>query len=182
MQPRLKSSTKWTAFPKEYADQIESVFRENFAKQLGEGKLIVEGRIYKEEMTLRIGVHRKGELRQTNFEVSVDYTSKDAMEKINLCVDAAASMMMEYFENDGEMDFPLAWKAFPFEKETVYLQTSSENSELEAAADKLLGEDDGGMIHDQEADADDVGADVEEENDDGSPRMFGGKKDGKKLH
>lgn len=180
MQPRLKSSKKWTAFPKEYSDQIQGVFTENFAAQLADGKLIIEGRIYPGEVTLRVGIQKKGELRQRNFEVSMDYSSKDkdVIDRINNCVDAAASVMMDYFENDGEMDLPLVWKAFPFEKQTVYLQTSTENTELEAEANKLLGLEDDNMVQEIEGEENEPTDDTNEP----GPRMFGNSPKKKKLH
>src|SRR5437868_1933223 len=99
MQPRLKTSKKWTAFPKEYVDQIQTVFHENFSVQLTGNKLVIEGRIYPSEVMLRVGINEKGRLRQANFEVSMDYNAnkKDAVERIHNCIDAAASMMTDYF-------------------------------------------------------------------------------------
>lgn len=142
MTPRLKSSKKWTSFPKEYAEQILNVFKENFAAYIDEdSELIIEGKIYQEEITLRVGYREAGRLAQANFETSISYSSEsnDALEKIHNSVDAAASMMMEYFETDGETDFPYTWKEIPFKKTKIYLRFSTENSELEAEANKLLG-------------------------------------------
>lgn len=156
MQPRLKSSTKWTEFPKEYVDQVRTVFLENFGAQIGDGKLLIEGRIYPQEIMLRVGVLEKGRLAQTNFEVSIDYSTEeqDAMERIHNCIDAAASMMLEYFEEDGEVDFPYTWKPYPFQKRTIYLQFSTENSELEAEADRLLGESMDNLVKEESLDDD----------------------------
>ena len=99
MNPRLKNSKKWTSFPKEYLNQIEQAFRENFAKQLGNSKVIVEGRIYTDEVLLRVGILEKGRLKQSNIEASMEYSREkaNAVEKIHHCIDAAASMLAEYF-------------------------------------------------------------------------------------
>lgn len=202
MNPRLKSSKKWTAFPKEYSDQIQTVFRENFAQYLDQGDLIVEGRIYSEEVTLRVGYLEKGRLLQANFEVSMDYSQKDqdAVKRIHNCVDAAASMMLEYLENDGEVDFPYTWKEFPFQGKKIYLQYTTENTSLEEQANKLLGLTDKTLLHetdesDEDAlsraeqseelspprededfvlDEDDEDLEDEEDGDDNKPRMFSG--------
>ncbi len=165
MQPRLKSSKKWTAFPSEYSEQIETVFKENFAKQLSAGKLIIEGRIYPEEILLRVGLNEKGKLAQANFEVSMDSSpsKKDAVERIHNCIDAAASMMLEYFENDGDVEFPRVWQEYPFQGQALYLQYSTENTDLEAQANALLGDDaEEALVHEE---------DTEEEP---GPQMFGG--------
>lgn len=193
MRPRLKSSKKWTPFPKEYTEQIQKVFRENFAAPLANGILLVEGRIYAQEIALRVGVVQKGELKQSNFEISMDYSpeKQDAIERIHDCIDSAASMMADYFENDGEIDFPRTWKPFPFQDQTVYLQYTTENTELEAAANRLLGESDVGLVREEQEGEDALehaeidedisggkgldGVEEEDPEDPGSPRMFGGK-------
>ncbi|QDK37865.1 hypothetical protein [Bdellovibrio sp. NC01] len=209
MNPRLKSSKKWTKFPKEYSDQIQAVFKENFAQYLDEAELIIEGRIYSEEITLRVGYHEEGRISQANFEVSMNYSQdeQDALSRIHNCVDAAASMMMEYFEQDGEVDFPYVWAEYPFQGKKLYLRFSTENSSLEAEADKLLGLDGEAMVSEETDDEDaltraeqseelspprdedeDFADEDSEEEDDGDddsedrgPRMFGGKGK-KKVH
>lgn len=151
MNPRLKSSKKWTSFPKDYLNQMQVVFKENFAQYLDKGELVIEGRIYPEEITLRVGYLEKGRLAQANFEVSMNYSQsdQDALERIHNCVDAAASMMMEYLENDGEVDFPYVWKEVPFQGKKIYLQFNTENSSLEEAANKLLGIDEETLLHEE---------------------------------
>lgn len=160
MNPRLKSSKKSTAFPKEYSQQIQSVFNENFAQYLEDAEILVEGRIYPEEITLRIGYREKGRLTQANFEVSTGYSpeKQDTVQKIHNCVDAAASLMLEYFEiladENKELDFPYTWKELPFDGFKVYFQFTTENSELEAEANKLLGLAEGEMILEEDEDED----------------------------
>ncbi len=212
MKPRLKTSKKWTAFPKEYADQIKAVFIENFTQELTDKDLKVEGRIYPSEITLRIGFIEKGRLAGANFEVSSEYNSEgnQAVEKIHVCVDAAAAMMTEYFENQGEVDFPYLWKEVAFGAHKVFVQYSTENPDLEAEANRLLGAtDDSMMLEEDENDMDALAhaeideeispardeedyqsedsdsADSENENDiedelDNEPRMFGKAKKVKK--
>lgn len=211
MNPRLKSSKKWTAFPKEYSEQIQTVFSENFADYFDEEELLVEGRIYTEEILLRVGLRIKGQLTQPNFEVSMNYSQskQDAVARIHNCIDAAASMMLEYFETDGEADLPYVWKEFPFQGVKLYLQYSTENSVLEEEANRLLGVEEGTLLleetEDEDAlsraeateelapprDEDDVYEDVLDEEDDAEtededpgPKMFGGGKTKKKgdLH
>ncbi|MFV3409468.1 hypothetical protein ACNH6C_12720 [Bdellovibrio bacteriovorus] len=209
MIPRLKSSKKWTSFPKEYSDQIQAVFNENFAQYLDNAELIIEGRIYQEEIVLRVGYLEEGRLAQANFEVSMSYSQEqqDAVSRIHNCVDAAASMMLEFLENEGEVDFPYNWKEVPFQGKKVYLKFSTENSNLEAEANKLLGLSEDEMLHDTNEDEDEdalsraeqseelspprddedyseeneSAEEDEEDSEDKGPKMFGGK--GKKqLH
>ncbi|MFV8250195.1 hypothetical protein [Bdellovibrio bacteriovorus] len=209
MIPRLKSSKKWTSFPKEYSDQIQAVFKENFAQYLDNAELIIEGRIYQEEIVLRVGYLEEGRLAQANFEVSMSYSQEqqDAVSRIHNCVDAAASMMLEFLENEGEVDFPYNWKEVPFQGKKVYLKFSTENSNLEAEANKLLGLSEDEMLHDTNEDEDEdalsraeqseelspprddedyseeneSAEEDEEDSEDKGPKMFGGK--GKKqLH
>lgn len=143
MNPRLSSSKKWTKLPNEYLDQIKQVFSEAFETQLKNAKVFAEGRLYPEEIMLRVGFAEKSSIKQNNFEVSMQYSRdpEDALQKISTCVDVAASMMNEFFETNGEMDLPYSWKEIEFEKHTVFFQYSSVNSDLEAQADALLGDD-----------------------------------------
>ncbi len=147
MTPRLKSSKKWTVFPQELSEQILSAFEEHFKAALTEAELIVEGRIYPEEIMLRVGILEKGRLKQKNFEISSEYSSEkdNAGEKIFLAVDAAASLLLEYLENeksedeDHESDLPYTWREMNFENQTLYFQFSTVNTRLEEEADRLLG-------------------------------------------
>lgn len=196
MKPRLKNSKKWTNFPPEYLEQIEKVFAENFVKELSIAKLKIEGRIFPSEITLRVAYLENGRLASANFEVSSDYSleAEDAIEQIHHCVDVAASMMTEYFESNGEVDFPYLWKKIKFAEKEVYVQFSTENLDLEAQANRLLGIDEDAIL--QEVDEKDTDAlahseiseeisparddeDYETEDEDSydeadnSPRMFG---------
>jgi len=187
MKPRLPTSKKWTAFPKEFAQQIQEVFTQNFAKELKSAQLIIEGRIYPQEIVLRVGYLEAGRLKQANFEVSVEHSPKtqNAIERINIAVDASASLMMEYFEKEkeieGDVDFPLSWKEIEFNGQKIFVQFSTVNSVLESQADELLGESmDDSMV--KEESEEDV-----EENSEGKketgPKMFGpGRKKKTQLH
>ena len=181
MNPRLKTSKKWTAFPAEYVTQIKQAFIESFQGKLGEDKLIIEGRIYTEEILLRVGLLEKGRLKQANFEVSMNYSTKakDAVERIHDCIDAAASMMNEYIETseDEDVDFPLTWKEYEFNGRPLFVQYSTVNTDLEAQADALLGESANDLVQeDEEAqDALDVADEkIEDESHEKGPSMFGG--------
>lgn len=206
MKPRLKSSKKWTAFPKEYSDQIHAVFTENFAQYLDNAEVIVDGRIYPEEVLLRVGYLEKGRLSQANFEISMNYSQEeqDTLQRIHNCIDAAASMMMEYLESEGEVDFPYTWKEIPFQGKKLYMQFNTENSDLEAQANALLGlNEDEEMLNEEDEEEDALSrAEISEEyspprdeetygseddedaDEDKSPRMFSGKGKKKKddLH
>ncbi|MFZ4404294.1 MAG: hypothetical protein ACOYOK_09360 [Pseudobdellovibrionaceae bacterium] len=145
MTPRLLSSKKWTPFPQEFATQIQDVFQENFSQQLQKAQVLVEGRIYPQEILLRVGFLEADRLVQPNFETSVEYLAdKDqAMESIHLCIDTAASMMQEYFtkkDEEDEVDLPYTWKPLQFKNHEVFVQFTTVNSRLEDEANRLLGE------------------------------------------
>ena len=183
MNPRLKTSKKWTVFPKEYLSQIKDVFSQGFKTQLGNSTLIIEGRIYSEEILLRVGIQERGRLKQSNFEVSMSHSIKaeDAIDRIHDSIDAAASMMQEYFEfikKEEEPDFPLLWKEYEFNNKPVFLQYSTVNTDLESAADTLLGEEADRLLVEEEESEDALDAADEkiESDEPASPTMFGGKK------
>ncbi|WP_409477226.1 hypothetical protein [Pseudobdellovibrio sp. HCB154] len=191
MNPRYKVSQKWTAFPPEFSEQIRSVFVQNFEKQLGKTmSLSVDGRIYQKEITLRIGLHSKGELKHFNFEASVDLPPNPAndenkiFETISVAVDALASLVAEYFENDQDIELPYTWTESTFEGKKVWVQHSTENPDLEAEANKLLGlaDDDGVLKNADDEKSEDVLDATEEEFDEfaenlsSEPQMFKKKK------
>ena len=149
MSPRRSSSKKWTTFPKEFIEQVAATFKETFATSLGDSTLIVEGRIYPEELMLRVGVREKGRLKQSNFEVSTDYDADvpESLDRIHCLVDVAASMMLEYFESEGEAEFPFLWKEYPYKGKPIFLQTNSENTDLETQANALLGLNENTLLH-----------------------------------
>lgn len=159
MQGRRETSKRWTAFPAEYVEQIRSVFQDSFAQSLGKSVLVVEGQIFPQEICMRVGFREPSQLRQSNFEISLDFDpAKDnAIEQIYQCIDAVAMLMTSYFEGADPNSFPKEWKPFQFEKKKMYFQFSTINTDLESEADRLLGVDRGGMVHGN--DSDDEGSD-----------------------
>lgn len=154
MKPRLPTSKLWTALPAEYTEQIQDVVNRSYNQYVQNGKIIVEGRIYPEEMLLRIGYLEKGRLKQANFEASIEYHPENGnpMDTLSICVDALGTMMDVYFENEEEgepVNFPTSWKGFALTSGQVYLQYSTINTELEAEADRLLGIRDDSLVHEE---------------------------------
>ena len=150
MNPRLRTSTKWTALPPELIDQIKSVFLESFKQQLDGSKLFVDGRIYPEEILMKVGFVEPSRLKQDNFHVSIDLDLKkknnnaSILSMVHSCVDAIASIMNDFFESrqlpdEEALDLPYEWMPFEFNKMQIYLRYSTENTELEAQADAILG-------------------------------------------
>lgn len=152
MEPRLASSKKWTSFPDEYLKQIQQVFNKSFKLHIEKGKILTEGRIYKEELLLKVGYLENERLKQCNFEISVEYDKKkeNAVKLIYLLIDVAATMMDEFFMAENDHDFPKLWQDYEVEGKKVFLQYSSTNSELEKQADEILGVADEGLINDSD--------------------------------
>lgn len=142
MNPRHTSSAKWTSLPDELLGQVKSIFEEAFGDKLSKGKLMIEGRIYPQELLFRVGYLESGRLQQANFEISMDFNpqKQNALEQIHFAIDCAASMMEEYFELGSLEDFPRTWQPFSVQGKKAFLQVSTVNTNLEAEADRLLGE------------------------------------------
>lgn len=168
MEPRLKSSTKWTSLPGEILKQIREVFSQAFPDASRIGRFLIEGRIYKEELLVRVGYNEHGRLKQHNFEVSIEYkVDKDNMLKlVHLGIDVCASLMSELFKEDDDSEFPRIWTEFEVENRKLFVQYSGINSELEKQADELLGKDNSDLI---------IGEDEEEleEEKEGLKRILG---------
>ena len=150
MEPRLSSSKKWTSFPKEYLKQIQEVFNKSFKLHLERGKILAEGRIYKEELLLRVGFLENKRLKQSNFEISIQFNKQkeNAVKLIYLAIDVAATMMDEFFMAETDDDFPRIWKEFEVENKKIHIQYSVVNTALEEEADRLLGIKDDNLIQD----------------------------------
>lgn len=141
LKPRLKSSLKWTSVPDELLKQIVTVCRENFPAKAKKGKFLATGHIYAEEILFQLGYLENNRVRQLNFNVSVQFNPRkdNALKMIHLALDCAASLMSNHFEEDDE-EGPTEWEAIAVEGRTVYFCMTTENTELESEADRLLGQ------------------------------------------
>jgi hypothetical protein len=180
MQPRLSSSRKWSALPAEFLKQVQGVFEESFKKEIDGGKITVQGKIFPEEVLIRVTYKTAKSLKESGFDISVAYkVPKDNVLKIlHMAVDAGASLMEQLFTNEDDHDFPRVWEEVTFENRPVFVQYTTENGELESEANKLLGFDEdedlaGGDWDDDDIDPSEIKAklgledeDFEEEEDD----------------
>lgn len=160
MDPRLKTSKKWTALPKEFLAQVRNAFKSTFKDHLGTAKIEADGRIYPEELLISVGYKIENALKQSNFMVSIPYRKgkDDVLKLLNLGMDAVGALFEQLFQADDDQDFPRLWQEVDFEGRQIYVQYVTNNTELDAAADKLLGED---------ADESLTGGEWDEEEDDG---------------
>jgi hypothetical protein len=190
MNPRYKSNKKWTEFPADLTIGISDIFKQNFKDQLGDNTEVhVSGRFYEKEILVQVGLHRKGELRYNNFEVSLDHKNEPdkVIEQVYMAVDAIASLLLDFFENEDEIQLPYTWMEYPFNGEKVWLQFTTENPVLKDAADKLLGESDDSLLKeiDDEDSADILDA-TEEEFDEFAknlePQMFKSRNKKEDMH
>lgn len=148
MDPRNSSSLKhkYQPVPKDFLKLVKETFQEKHADFLADKTLIVDGAIFPDELILVVGLKNKNEkIRQINFECSldykVDYENDDdgkVLEKIHLGIDALDAMFAEYAEADGDIEMPKLWTEFDFEDQKIFLKSSSDNIELEKAADEFL--------------------------------------------
>jgi len=145
MNPRRPISKKWTAIPQDYTKQVVEALRESFKDEVRSGKFIVEGRIYPDELLIRMGFLENGRLKQQNFEISLDYTpgKDDTVKLLNLAMDVGATMLEELFSSVDDQDFPKVWQPFEVDGRVLYLQFSGTNTDLERQADQLLGDAEG---------------------------------------
>lgn len=153
LTPRLSTSKTWTDLPLEFTDKVIEVFKGQFEAEAARGEFLVEGRVYPDEIIVRVGYLESGRLKQFNIEASMDRPKAKAdegandngklstMERLYTCIDAVGSVMEDYFDMDeeDELEIPLRWKEFKFDGEAIFLQQSSVNTKLEEEADRILG-------------------------------------------
>jgi hypothetical protein len=141
MEPRLKSSVQWTPFPEELKGQIADVMNTHFADYDFNGRFVIDGAIYPSELILRIGLTQNGQLRQDNFEVSMEYSSETdkPIDLIHTLVDFLGPVWETFLEDEPERtDLPSVWTVQRFEKYVLYMRYTSVNTELEKQADEIL--------------------------------------------
>lgn len=158
MEPRLKSSTKWTAIPKEYVQQVKDLLNKTFPEPSKKGRWVFEGRIFPAELLVRMGFIEQGRLKQMNIEVSIGYRAgKDKVtDLLNVAVDVAASLLEQALASESADEFPKIWTEYEVEKYKVFVQYSGVNTDLEAEADRLLGVgSDGSLVAHQDLDDED---------------------------
>jgi hypothetical protein len=175
--PRLASSRtsgKWTILPADFTLKVQKVFAEQFQTQSTQGEFVVEGRVYPEEVIIRVGYLENGRLKQVNFEASMDIpkletdandvkgAAQSSLERMYVCIDMIGSAFEEFFQVGvvDEMDISNLWQEFDFEGDTVFMQTSNVNSRLEDEADRILGLDGEDLVH-IESESDDAMAKAE---------------------
>lgn len=158
MQPRLKTSKISTDLPKDLLKQIKEIFIETFSDHLKKAQVVTEGRIYSNEVLLRIGATQDKQLKQINFLVSMDYKQgKDqVMNMIHTGFDVLATLFDDYFSNQDDEDLPRQWTEMNAEGQKVYIMYSTVNDKLENEADKLLGvQKSGSFVEEHGLDEDD---------------------------
>lgn len=161
MEPRLKTSIKWSPFPEELLKQIEEVFKQSFEDYDLGGEFIAEGAIYPEELLLRVGLTKNNQLRQRNLEASVQYNAEEEkpLEKIHMLVDFLGQVWESYLEDEPEdEEMSLQWVEERFKKDSVFLKYSTVNSNLEKQADQLLEMFEKKLIHEAEESEDPLAA------------------------
>lgn len=145
MEPRLKSSTQWSPFPEELCQQMVEVLTEKFSADydLEDGQFVVEGFIYKEEIIGRYGLRLDGQIRQHNFEISLEFNpEKDKpLELIQNSMEVVEHLWTEFLEDDmDDTELSKKWQTMPHQKKMYFYRYSTVNTELEKEADKLLEE------------------------------------------
>lgn len=145
VNPRLDSSLpkNRTSLPPDAVRLIEQTVKEQFESFLADKELIVRGDLYLKELLLSIGYREKGGIRQRNFEASLDFDleTQNPMDLIHLALDGIDSMFQQWIEAEGDLEVPVNWTAFPVEGKSVWLRSTNINSDLEAQADAILGEE-----------------------------------------
>ena len=148
MEPRLSTSKKWTPVPEDYKNQVLNVLKTSFVDETKRGEWVFEGRIYAEELLLRVGFLENGRLKQLNFEISIQFKAgKDNVhDLLGLAVDVGASLLEDAFKSEDDADFPKIWQEFVVERRPIYIQYSAVNTKLEEEADRLLGLNQDGLV------------------------------------
>jgi hypothetical protein len=140
--------------PAELLTQMQSVFEEGFKSQLGKSEIHVEGRIYPSELLLGLGFSRPNQLKQPNFELSINYDPRkdNVLKTVHLLFDAMGALFDHYFQSADDAEFPRYWEEMEFEGRKIFCQYSTANTNIEGAADQLLGLKSESLLQEDEGD------------------------------
>ena len=155
MEPRLKNSVKWSPFPEELTLQITEVMEEGFSDEYGldTHQFVIEGRIYSQEILLRVGLTVDHQLKQHNFEFSFEFDpeKEKLLEHIRESMDLVGHIWREFLEEDMEdEDMPRTWKNLSMGNNIYYYRYSTVNTALEKQADILLNQHEKKLVHEHE--------------------------------
>lgn len=146
MKPRKEQSIakQFQPLPKDFCDLAEGTFKDAFKDKMQDFGLQINGRLYPEEIVVRLSLAKKSDLKQHNFSVSVDHTQEmsNALDQMHLGIDILASFLEDYLEANAageELDVPLDWHNYEVEGQQIYLIYDSDNDSLETKANELLG-------------------------------------------
>lgn len=170
MEPRLKTSTKWSPFPEELCQLAASSLHDRFDPDYDTEKaqFVVQGRIYQEEILGRFGLNIVGQLKQPNFEISLDFDpeKEKALDLIQKSMDVVDHLWTELFEDDLEdTELALLWQTMVFEGRTWYFRYSTVNTRLEVEADRLLEEYEKRLVYEDSAHPDPLEAEISSQED-----------------
>ncbi len=140
MEPRLSTSRKWSPLPEDFLIQVRGVFKDTFKAHLQGSVVDAFGKIFPDEILVRVGFRNSDSLKQSNFEISIAYKrNKDNVLKLlHLAVDAIAASFEQFFQSADDLEFPRIWEEVKFEGRTIFVQYTTVNTALESAADKIL--------------------------------------------
>lgn len=142
---------KYSRLPEDFTQLLKKSVEENIevlGKMSPSPSLNIRGRVYPNEVILELELSETDRILRHNFRGSMDYNSEeqDTLDRLDDLANALASMMEQFleFEINKEdelelMDLPLDYKEFPYDGRKVYLMYHTENTDLDAQADALLG-------------------------------------------
>jgi hypothetical protein len=155
MEPRLPASTTWTPFPAELLAQVQEVLTSFFEDYDLDGRAFrVEGAIYPTEILMRVGLGKSINIRQHNFEASLEYKAdkENVLSEIHTVIDFLGQTWQDYLEEPKEdEELPIDWIETPFENKKIYLKYSSINTDLEQEADRILQNFEKKLVYEDEA-------------------------------
>lgn len=143
-------------------EKVQKAIEKELFQYSNNGQIILNGRIFSDEIVLSLGFLAKNSIRQVNFVVSADIepspeeenppfllTIEKGLHFLQLC-------LLDYFERKEELveDFPKVWHKVQFNDETLFVRIDPTNSELESEANKILGLKEDTLYNDSDEDDD----------------------------
>lgn len=136
VKPKNTSNKTYSKLPSELTQAISEEFEDTFKRP----DFVSFAQVYLNEIVLRVGYRPKGSIKQINFDLSanIEPEGPKPVKILEQLIDSAKELFHSYFKDEDIKLFSPVWARVA--NTDIDYKFDGTNTELEEAANKLLGE------------------------------------------
>ena len=137
IKPKNTANKTYSKLPVELTEAISDEFEKTFKKS----SFLSFAHVYINELVLRVGYRPENSIKQVNFDLSasIEPEGPKPTQILERLIDAAKDLFHSYFQDEDVKLFSPSWADVA--NTNISYKFDGTNTELEEAANKLLGED-----------------------------------------